>query len=208
MIALREARADDVPLIAEVLELAGRGHLPRGPWDLLFPEPGERRRALERLAGGAPSWCHHTVFNVAEWDGEPAAALCAFAPGGLDLGKPMAELFAQLAWPAERIAGVPALLGPYLRCFPDMPDDAWIVENVGTRAGFRRRGLVGALLARALDEGRRRGQRRAQISCLLGNEPARQAYERAGFRAVETREDPAFAAQLGAPGFARLTLPL
>ncbi|HSJ96163.1 MAG TPA: GNAT family N-acetyltransferase [Myxococcota bacterium] len=205
---LRDARAEDVPLLARVLEMAGRGHLPRGPWDLLFPEPRERGRALERLAGHEPSWCHRSVFHVATWDGEPAAALCAFAPGGLDLGKPLAEVFAHLGWPAERIAGAGPLLAPYLRCFPDLPADAWIVENVGALPAFRRRGLVAALLERALDEGCRRGHRRAQISCLLGNEPARRAYEGAGFRIAETREDPEFAARFGAPGFARLVLSL
>jgi len=208
MRALRDASAADVPLLARVLEMAGRGHLPRGPWDLLFPDPGERTRALARLAGHEPSWCHYSVFHVAEWEGEPAAALCAFAPGGLELGKPLAEVFAHLGWPAERSAGAGPLLAPYLRCFPDMPGDAWIVENVGALPAFRRRGLVAALLERALAEGRRRGHRRAQISCLLGNEPALGAYQRAGFRVVETREDPEFAALLGAPGFARFCLSL
>lgn len=208
MRALRDARAADVPLVARVLEMAGRGHLPRGPWDLLFPDPGERARGLAGLAGGAPSWCHYSVFHVATWHGEPAAALCAFAPAGLELGKPLAEVLAQLGWPAERVAGAGPLLAPYLRCFPAMPDDAWIVENVGALPEHRRRGLVGALLERALTEGRRRGFRRAQISCLLGNGPARAAYERIGFREAEVLEDADFATLFGAPGFARLTLAL
>jgi len=208
MLALRDARAGDARLLARVLEMAGRGHLERGPWDLLFPAAGERRRALERLAGHQPSWCHHSVFHVATWRGEPAAALCAFAPGGLELGKPLAEVFAHLGWPAQRMAAAGPLLAPYLRCFPDMPGDAWIVENVGALPAFRRRGLVAALLERALEQGRRRGHRRAQISCLLGNEPAMSAYQRAGFRIVEAREDAEFAALLGAPGFARLALSL
>lgn len=208
MRTLRDAQASDVPLLARVLEMAGRGHLPRGPWDLLFPEPAERTRALTRLLEGPPSWCHHSVFHVAEWDGAPAAALCAFAPGGLELDKPLAEVFAHLGWPAERAAGAGAKIAPWLRCFPAMPDDAWIVENVGALPEHRRRGLVAALLERVLDAGRRRGFQRAQISCLLGNEPARRAYELAGFREVETLEDPALPALLGDRGFARLTLSL
>jgi hypothetical protein len=53
----RTATEQDVPFLAEVLLMAGRGHLPRGPWDLAFPEAVERVRALELLAGEAPrSW--------------------------------------------------------------------------------------------------------------------------------------------------------
>jgi ribosomal protein S18 acetylase RimI-like enzyme len=205
---LRPARPGDEPLLAEVLEMAGRGHLPRGPWDLLFPDPAERSAGLRALAGGAPSWCHRSVFLVAEADGEPAAALAGFEPraiGGADLAGPLAAIFARLGWPAERVAGAGPLLAPYLRCFPALRPGVWIVENVGTRPAHRRRGLVGALLEHVLAEGRRRGHREAQISCLVGNSAAHSAYERAGFRAVEERKDPAFEACFGAPGFLRMT---
>ena len=211
MIQLRPARSGDGALVAEVLEMAARGHLPRGPWDLLFPEPAERCAALRMLAGGVPSWCHYSVFHVAELDGAAGAALAAFetrAIGGTELAGPLAAIFARLGFSPERLAGVGPLLAPYLRCFPELTEGVWIVENVGTRAAFRRRGLVGALLDHALEEGRRRGQRTAQISCLIGNAPARLAYQRAGFRPVEERKDPAFEARFGAPGFLRLTVSL
>jgi ribosomal protein S18 acetylase RimI-like enzyme len=204
---LRPARAADAPLLAEVLEMAARGHLPRGPWDFLFPADAERRAVLEALATGDPCWCHHSVFIVAERAGEPAAALAAFEPraiGGTELAQPLARALGRLARPAERLAGGAGAMAAYLRCFPEMPEGVWIVENVGARAAHRRRGLVGALLGEALAEGRRRGLDRAQISCLIGNAPALGAYTKAGFRAVEERKDPAFEALLGAPGFLRL----
>jgi translation initiation factor 4G len=206
---LRPARAYEAGFLAEVLEMAGRGHLPRGAWDLVFPDSRERRVALEQLAGGAvPSWCHHTLFQVAARGGEPCAALVAFEPeelGDVSLGKPMFEVFQKLAWTPERMAGVGPLLAPYLRCFPDMPAGSWIVENVGTRADQRRQGLVHALIEQALETGRRRGHSRAQISCLIGNLPAQRAYEKAGFAVVEERTDPEFERLLGAPGFSRMT---
>jgi len=205
---LRPARPADAPLLAEVLEMAARGHLARGPWDLLFPDAAERAAALGMLAGHFPSWCHHSVFSVAELEGEPAAALAAFEPaaiGSTGLAAPLAATLARLGWSERRMAAAGPLLAPYLSCFPDMPEGVWIVENVGTRPAWRRRGLLAALLEQALGEGRRRGHASAQISCLIGNEAARRAYERAGFRAVEERKDPAFEALLGAPGFLRMT---
>jgi ribosomal protein S18 acetylase RimI-like enzyme len=205
---LRPARKEDVALVARVLELAGRGHLPRGPWDVMLPDERERDAALRELAGGPSSWCHYSVFDVAEHRGEAGAALCAFEPralGGTGLGAPLAAAFERLGWPLARLAAAAAPLAPYQRCFPPMPDGSWIVENVGTLPQHRRRGLVGALLERALEAGRRGGFARAQISCLVENEPALRAYERAGFAVVETREDPEFEKLLGARGFVRMT---
>jgi len=208
-IETRPARAADLPFLAEVLQMAGRGHLPLGPWDLLFPDARERRRALEQLAGGGVrSWCHHSLFQVADRDGEACAALVAFEPeelGDVSLAKPMFDVFQRLGWQPERIAAVGPVLAPYLRCLPDMPPGSWIVENVGTRSDLRRQGLVRALLERALETGRSRGHRRAQISCLIGNLPAQRAYEKAGFAIAEERRDAGFERLLGAPGFSRMT---
>jgi len=211
-IETRPAHAADAPFLAEVLEMAGRGQLALGPWDLVFPDARERRRALERLAGGrVRSWCHGSLFQVADRDGEAGAALVAFEPeeiGEISLAKPLLDVFQLLAWRPERIAALGPLLAPYQRCFPDMPPGSWIIENVGARPDLRRQGLVGGLLERALETGRSRGHRRAQISCLIGNLPAQRAYEKAGFAVVEERADAEFERLLGAPGFSRLTLEL
>ena len=184
-VEIRNARAAEATFLAEVLLMAGRGHLARGPWDLIFPDGRERRRALEHLAGGGvSSWCHHSLFQVADRDGEACAALVAFAPeelGDVSLGKPMLDVFQLLAWTPERMRAVAPMVAPYQRCFPEMPPESWIIENVGTRADRRRQGLVHTLLERALETGRSRGYRRAQISCLIGNLPAQRAYEKAGF---------------------------
>jgi ribosomal protein S18 acetylase RimI-like enzyme len=205
---VRRATAADVPFVATVLEMAGRGHLERGPWDLMFPEPVERARALMHMAGLAtPSWCHFSQFHVAEADGRAAAALCTFEPGSLgdtSLAAPLYDTFAALGWSEERAAAVGPLVAPYLLCFPDMPAGTWIVENVGTSRDKRRRGLVRELLDFALEEGRERGCERAQISCLIGNDAAQRAYERAGFQVVEERRDAEFERMLGAPGFSRM----
>ncbi len=209
---LRAARTEDLPFLAEVLCMASRGHLPRGPWDFVFPAAAERRRALERIAGGAErSFCHRSVFRVAELGGVASAGLVAFDAGDFEehaLGRAMFAAFGELGFSPERSAAVGPLLAPYLACFPDMPAGTWIIENVGTRPEARRRGLVAQLLEQALEDGRRRGLPRAQISVLISNDPARRAYEKFGFRDVETRETPEFARLMNAPGFARMTRPL
>lgn len=209
---LRRARPGDVPFIAQVLEMASRGHLERGPWDLIFPDDAERRRALEFIAGEASqSWCHHGLFHVAELDGRPCSALVTFEPGELgdsSLAAPLVESFAMLGFDEERVAAAGSRVAPVLACFPDMPAGTWIVENVGTREDARRRGLTRALLERALELGRRRGLATAQISCMIGNDSAQRAYERAGFEVVEERRDADFENMIGSPGFVRMTCAL
>jgi len=209
---LRRARRSDVPLVARALEMSGRGHLERGPWDLMFPDAQERRRALEYITGDAPlSWCHHSLFHVAEVGGQARAALIAFDArdfGDTSLTAPLLETFALLGWPHERMEAVGPMLAPYLACFPDMPPGVWIVENVATAAEYRRHGLVRDLLERALAEGRRRACQTAQISCLIGNDAAQRAYERAGFESVEELCSSEFEKLIGVPGFLRMTRPL
>jgi ribosomal protein S18 acetylase RimI-like enzyme len=211
-LALREGREADVPFLAEVLEMAGRGHLARGAWDVAFPEARERAVALARIVGGEiPSWCHRNVFRIAELDGRPGAALVAFDAAVIDqatLAPALWAAFGTLGWLPERMAEVGPRLAPFTRCFPDMPAATWIVENVGTHPACRRRGLVRALLEEALARGRQSGCRTAQISCLIGNEPAQRAYEGVGFRVVEERRDAEFEGLLGSPGYSRMTLTL
>jgi translation initiation factor 4G len=210
--ALRPAREADVPFLAEVLCMAGRGHLPRGPWDLALPDDVERARLLDALAGGPnASWCHRSAFRVAEVDGVAGSALVAFEPSAqvdASLARPLGAALESIGWSPERIGTLAPIFGAYLTCFPEMPDGTWIIENVGTRPALRRRGLVARLLDDALERGRAGGLATAQIACLIGNEAAQRAYERAGFRIVEERKDPAFEALLGAPGFSRMRMAL
>jgi ribosomal protein S18 acetylase RimI-like enzyme len=85
---------------------------------------------------------------------------------------------------------------------------AWVVENVATVPAFRRRGLVDRLLAEVLDRGRAADHASAQISVFIGNEPARAAYLKGGFRPdLETRT-PEWEAAMGCPGIERLIQPL
>ena len=144
-------------------------------------------------------------------DGAPGAAMVGYEADELgdSLGKALLDVL-----PAPRLEsrapgrGGRAAGRGCCAASPTSPPGHWIVENVGTRPELRRRGLVGALLERALARGRERGFARAQISCLIGNDAAQRAYEKAGFRVVEELRDAAFEAMLGAPGYSRMTLAL
>ena len=76
----------------------------------------------------------------------------------------------------------------------------WVVENVATAPGFRRRGLVDALLAELFRRGAAKGFDAAQIGVFIGNEPARRAYLKAGFEVVGEKRDPRWDAEIGCPG--------
>ena len=83
---------------------------------------------------------------------------------------------------------------------PEHDDDTWVVEHVATAPEFRRRGLTDRLLTAILDRGRERGCTTADIGVLIENDRAQAAYEKAGFRVVDEKRDPAFEAAYKCPG--------
>ena len=83
-------------------------------------------------------------------------------------------------------------------------DGAWTVENVATRLAYRGTGATQALLAHEFDRARAAGYARAQISFLIGNEPAERAYIKAGFQFAEEKRAPDFQAAIAVPGLRRL----
>ncbi|MHC2581923.1 ribosomal protein S18 acetylase RimI-like enzyme [Bradyrhizobium diazoefficiens] len=92
--------------------------------------------------------------------------------------------------------------GGYARgCWVQGGEGDWMIEHVATDPAYGGRGLVQALIAHALDQGRAAGFRRATISFLIGNVPAERAYAKAGFVLAEEKRDTAFEAIIGAPGF-------
>jgi hypothetical protein len=58
--------------------------------------------------------------------------------------------------------------------------------------------------ARGLEAARDAGFKRAQISFLIGNEPAEHAYRKAGFSFAEDKCAAEFEAAIGVPGLRRL----
>ncbi|OKO80328.1 GNAT family N-acetyltransferase [Bradyrhizobium sp. AS23.2] len=202
---IRSARPGDADFIARTILSSQRGYRPRGWFDVALGWP--EAQCLDFIArvstARAVSMWHVSQFLVAEVDGEPAAALCAVPAAGTG----------PAAWRAIEEVGIATGLaaseldsirqrGAYSRvCWVQGGEGDWMIEHVATDPAYRGRGLVQALIAYALDKGRKAGFARATISFLIGNEPAERAYAKAGFVFAEEKRDPAFEAIIGAPGF-------
>jgi len=208
-IETRPATAEDADFLAWVMQEAARSHLPRGVWDLAFP--GEEARRLELLAKLATTerihFAHFSRFRVLEVDGDLAAGLSAYenARHGIEqLTLAMAEVFSGLGWTPEQMQAVSEATASFAATGYPNPDGLWIVEWVATRPEFRGRSLIRRLLEEILEQGRDEGFARAQIGYLLGNIPAKGAYERVGFRWLEDHCHPDFERDYGTPGVARM----
>jgi ribosomal-protein-alanine N-acetyltransferase len=56
------------------------------------------------------------------------------------------------------------------------------INNMAVREGLRQMGIGARLLGSALEEGKRRGARRAFLEVRLSNQPAQALYEKFGFK--------------------------
>src|SRR5258708_38273880 len=81
---IRRALPENADFIAWTILSAQRGHLPRGWFDIALNRPEPQCLAFVRRIAVAPtrSWWHISHFLIAEVEGWPAAALCAFPAGG------------------------------------------------------------------------------------------------------------------------------
>src|SRR5437879_1450539 len=120
----------------------------------------------------------------------------------------MVGLATALGWTDAELA---ASMGRYAVVVPALaqpPDGAWVVESVATAPEYRRRGLVDHLMPEILERGRQAGYSVAQISVFIGNEPARCAYLKHGFRIVSEARTPEWEAAIGCPGLEHMLRPL
>ncbi|WP_291575799.1 GNAT family N-acetyltransferase [Bradyrhizobium sp.] len=144
-------------------------------------------------------------FLVAEFDGVPAASLCALPAAGIGVAAraAIAEVAGQTGLNSSELAAIFQRVAYSSKCWVQGSDSEWLLEHAATLPAYQGRGLMQALIEHALDKGRAAGFSRASISFLIGNEPAERCYARAGFAFAEEKHDPAFQALTGAPGFRR-----
>jgi len=202
--AIREAGHEDAPFIGWAILAATRSHMPRGWFDiaLALDQPGCLAFTTRLARAETRSWWHYSNFVIAEHDGVPAAALCAFRAGD---GYPrsqaaMNEVATEIGWRETEIAAMWERSAYLFTCTLDAGEDVWAIENVATTPDQRGRGLASALIDRALEIGRARGARESQIGVFIGNVAARRAYERAGFRVIVERRSAEFERACGVPG--------
>src|SRR2546421_5090340 len=211
-IRIRSAADADLDLVTWVMLAASRSHLERGIWEYLNASGEAAALAfLRRLATtNAVHLFHRSLFLVAELDGEPGAAMCAYdsSTQGFDVALP--EIGAATAADgidAEdpdyvRRSGI--LLSGFVTQDPGPPGPRWVIENVATKPEMRRKGLVDALLHQLLGHGRERGFEHAQISVFIENERARRAYIKAGVEPVAEQRSDDWQREIGCPGTVRL----
>lgn len=211
-VTIRTAKSADARFLAWAILTASRSDRAKGWFDIVLNRPEtvclDYLRRLTLVP--ARSWCHYSRFLVAELDGLAAAALSAFPLGdGYSLSQQaMTEAAHEIGWNEAELQ-VMWQRGSYIfTCTLDADDRAWAIENVATLPAYRRRGLAGQLLEHALREGRRNGATQAQITFFIGNDPAEQAYAKAGFKLSDEQRHPDFEAATGVPGLRRFTCAL
>ncbi len=205
-VKIRPARNKDIPFLGWVMFTAARSHLAESPWSVIFHEPQARTRILLERMSQIPAlpWSHVSKFWIAEVDGVPAAAMCGFAP--VIEGSPILAEFElgvakqEFNYSEERLAGVFDRLTIATLGFPEDLPDTWGIENVAVLPKFRGKGLLDYLFRHTLEEGRKKGFKRAQIMCLIGNEPGQQAFERNGYKVFSQKTNPTFNELFGTPG--------
>ena len=207
-IRIRRATEDDLDLVTWVMLAASRSQLDRGIWEYLNASDETSTLAfLRHLATTeAIHLFHHSLFLVAELDGEPGAAMCAYdsATQGFDVA--LSEIAAATAaqgvddQEADYLRRSGVILSGFVMDDPGPPGPRWVIENVATVPHLRRRGLVDALIHQLLGHGRERGFEHAQISVFLDNERARRAYIKAGFEPLVEQRSEDWPRELGCPG--------
>ena len=206
---VRQATRDDIPMLADVVMLASRSHLPTGVFDLAILTNDEDRLKAVRATLGTEqrSWCHYENFLVATVDGEPAAALSGYAAYDetlLPMEKAFIAGYQAIHMTDEQIGAAFQASLVFLTVSSDDEQDAWIIEWVACLDKFRRRGLVRELLVAVLERGRERGHSLSQIGILSGNVSAQRAYENVGFILEYEKTHPDFQEAIGCPGLTRL----
>ena len=210
-ITIRPATPEDAWFVAWIMLAAGRSHLDRGFWDHYVDGTEEACLAFLRLVvlTESPHPFHYSIFTIAEEDGRPLAGLSGYDPAVLGIDKYLEALpgvFEKAGWTDEDQGNAFNRITPFLTCIPEDAQDVWIVESVAAVPGARRRGITTMLLKEMVNRGRLDGFRRGQISVLIGNDPARKAYEKCGFRFADEKRDPSFETTFGSPGITRLLM--
>lgn len=208
-ITVRPAQKDDVSFIADVIIMAGRSQAKIGLWDAAFPESEKDRKDKIELLLQTPtvSTFHYSQFYIAEVNGKAACGMCGYQvkPGS---GKNLIYAFREMGFDKNQINDVLVNMAPFSTCYPDTPEDAWIVECVATMPEFRKKGIADYLLRHVIDKGREQGFKKFQITVVIGNVAAKNAYLKAGFKECDLKTSPEFEKVFGVSGIERLQFSL
>jgi ribosomal protein S18 acetylase RimI-like enzyme len=199
-----DARPEHAPFLGWVMQAASRSQLDRGALEIFVD--GTDEDVLRFLSKWplteARHWGNYENFIIAESGGQPVGALCGYFLKDVEnlFGKPAVEVAVALGWSHDDLVAAWGRIRPLTLVPVDRIPGAWIVECVAVVPQFRRIGIVDHLLETILERGRQRGATCAEISVLIGNDPAQRAYEKAGFVVVQEARHPDYEAAFGCPG--------
>jgi len=210
---IRSAKFDDAQFLAWVMLTAARSHKKYGAWEHFVGGTEEDCLSFLRLIATTqkPHFYHFSIFIVAEVNGQKVGALSGYDPtvlGMREFMKALPEVVGKVGWTANDLKAALERYRSFMTCIPDDAEGAWIIESVAVLPEYRKKGIVNMLLAEAIEKGRKNGFKVAQIRVLIDNTPARQAYEKRGFKFDREKRHPSFENVFGSPGIARLLLQL
>jgi ribosomal protein S18 acetylase RimI-like enzyme len=206
-VEVRPAAEGDVPFVAWVMQAAARSHLDRSVWEYMLDV--DEQRAIDFLASLAVTDAvhlqHHSLFLIAEVDGEPAAAMCAYdldtqSSSALMPVLPEVAEAHGIAMDDDLLRRAAVFSSGLVQEWYGPPGRRLVIENVATAPAFRGRGLCDLLLGEWRDRGVERGYPAMQVGVFIGNESARRAYLRAGYALVAEATSPAWEEEIGCPG--------
>lgn len=209
---IRPAAVEDCRALAYHAYLAGKSHLDSSVYDFMFPGlpgPTDARLTLieNLLQTDVVSWFHYTFCSVAEVEGQVAASLCHYhnRDGAYNqIGPALVEL----GWEKEDLMAMLERMRPFFDVDFELGPDSVRIENVATSPKYRRRGLVSALLKDAAANARKGGFKNLQLGMFIGNDSAKDAYEKFGFRVVGEKTDKSFEELVGSRGMLQMQLDL
>jgi ribosomal protein S18 acetylase RimI-like enzyme len=118
----------------------------------------------------------------------------------------MSNVQRELGWTeADATASYQRVGAVWAACMPPDVGADFTIESVATLPQFRRRGLIAALIDEALLQAHQAKCSLAQITTYIGNDAARLAYEKSGFKVLDEKRCTEVDKILGVPGFVRLT---
>ena len=201
---LVDAGPDDAAFLGWALRAASRSHLERGVLDIFVG--GSNEDCLRFLSAltltEARHFANYENFIIARVRGEAVGALCGYfvEDGEPILGRGAVEVAVQLGWTHDELVAAWRRIIPNSYVPVERVPGAWIVESVAVIPPFRRMGIVRRLLDATLERGRQRGATCAEVSVLIGNDPAQRAYEDAGFAVVREVRNAEYEAAFGCAG--------
>jgi ribosomal protein S18 acetylase RimI-like enzyme len=205
-IKIRNATADDAPLLAWAIMEGSRAGKSVGLFDVIF-QPSDDAALQETLSklvtAPTKSYCHYSNFIIAETGGEAVGVLCGYEPRIAPreiFSKALSEVGIDESY-IERIAG-------YLLCVPEIDRQTWVLDFIVEKPGHESFEVLKDMVQKSLLTARLKGYRKVQTMVEIGSKQNQLIYEKLGFSFEGEKRSDYYKELFGRPGIMRYTLTL